>query len=107
MEYIGICLFSVVGTQVSGNAGYNIVGCALVGCVAGMGGRTINNLLHGSSSLLRQLPGVFGARNPLPLAMALGSSSVTFFAWPLYCENKAEFIWRQLLARITSKMMAV
>lgn len=99
MEYIGICLFSVVGTQVSGNAGYNIVGCALVGCVAGMGGRTINNLLHGSSSLLRQLPGVFGARNPLPLAMALGSSSVTFFAWPLYCENKTEFYLETVIGK--------
>jgi hypothetical protein len=36
-----LALFSVVGTQVAGDAGFNLVGCTLVGCIAGLGGRSI------------------------------------------------------------------
>ena len=73
--------------QVAGDAGFNIVGCTLVGCVAGLGGRSINNVLYGRSSpLLKALPGVFWARDPTYLAIAIGSSIVTFFLWPIYCE---------------------
>lgn len=88
MDYVGLALFSVVGTQVAGDAGFNLIGSALVGCIAGLGGRTINNVMYGASSpLLNQLPGVFWARNPSYLAIALGSSVLTFFAWPVYCEK--------------------
>lgn len=87
MDYVGVALFGVVGTQVAGDAGFNIVGCTLVGCVAGLGGRSINNVLYGRSSpLLKALPGVFWARDPTYLAIAIGSSLVTFFLWPIYCE---------------------
>lgn len=87
MDYVGLALFSVVGTQVAGDAGFNIVGCTLVGCVASLGGRSINNVLYGRSSpLLKALPGVFWARNPMYLVVAIGSSIVTFFLWPVYWE---------------------
>ena len=100
MDYIGLALFSVVGTQVAGDAGFNIVGCALVGCVAGLGGRTINNLLYGNSSpLLNQLPGVFWARNPSYLAVAIGCSLLTFFAWPLYCEKQSVFYLEDVIGK--------
>ena len=87
MDTVAVALFSVVGTQVAGDAGFNIVGCTLVGCIAGLGGRTINNLLYGNSApLLRQLPGVFWTRQPHFLAVAIGSSLAMFFAWPQYCD---------------------
>ena len=87
MDSVGLGLFSAVGTQVAGDAGFNIVGCTLVGCIAGLGGRTINNLLYGNSApLLKQLPGVFWARQPHYLAVTIGSSLAMFFAWPKYCD---------------------
>ena len=86
-----MALFSVVGTQVAGDVGFNLVGCTLVGCIAGLGGRSINNVLYGNSSpLLKQLPGVFWARKPLYLGLAIASSLLTFFAWPVYCQNMSE-----------------
>lgn len=100
MDYVGLALFSVVGTQVAGDAGFNLVGCALVGCVAGLGGRSINNMLYGSSSpLLKQLPGVFWARNPSYLAVAVGSSLVTFFAWPFYCEKMSAYYLEKVIGK--------
>mmetsp|Transcript_6322 Transcript_6322/g.15729 ORF Transcript_6322/g.15729 Transcript_6322/m.15729 type:complete len:302 (-) Transcript_6322:184-1089(-) len=100
MDYVGLALFSVVGTQVAGDAGFNLVGCTLVGCVAGLGGRSINNLLYGSSSpLLKQLPGVFWARNSLYLAVAIGSSLLTFFAWPVYCEKVSEHYLENVIGK--------
>ena len=46
LDYCGTALFAAVGVQVAGGeAGMNIVGCTLVGCIAAMGGGTVNNLL--------------------------------------------------------------
>ena len=75
----------------AGDAGYNIVGCTLVGCITGLGGRSINQLLYGSSSPLLKQAGVFWARNPIYLAIAIGSSIFTFFAWPVYCSKMSEY----------------
>ena len=99
MDYVGLALFSVVGTQVAGDAGFNIIGCTLVGCVAGLGGRTINNILYGTSSLVTKMPGVFWARNPMYLAVAIGSSLVTFFAWPLYCEKMSLYYLETVIGK--------
>ncbi|KAL7536967.1 hypothetical protein ACHAXR_008857, partial [Thalassiosira sp. AJA248-18] len=100
MDYVALALFSVVGTQVAGDAGFNLIGCTLVGCVAGLGGRTINNVLYGNSSpLLKQLPGVFWARNPLYLAVAIGSSLVTFFVWPIYCEKMSMYYLETVIGK--------
>lgn len=96
MESVGLALFSIVGTQVAGDAGFNIVGCTLVGCIAGLGGRTINNLLYGNSApLLRQLPGVFWARQPHYLAVTIGSSIAMFFAWPKFVTTCQYTIWKK------------
>jgi uncharacterized membrane protein YeiH len=86
-DYGGTAVFAVVGTQIAGDAGMNIVGCALVGCVAAMGGGTLNNLLYGSSAPVHGRPGVFWARDHRYLAIALGASVLTFFAWPVYCRS--------------------
>ena len=49
-DFVGTALFAIVGTQLAGQAGMNVVGCTLVGCIAAMGGGTVNNLLTGSST---------------------------------------------------------
>ena len=94
MDYVGLALFSVVGTQVAGDAGFNLVGCTLVGCVAGLGGRTINNLLFGATR-----NGVFWARNSLYLAVAIGSSVLTFFAWPIYCDQTSKYYLEHVIGK--------
>jgi uncharacterized membrane protein YeiH len=54
LDFMGKGLFAVVGAQVAGDAGMNIVGAALVGCVTCMGGGTLNNLMYGHSTLEAQ-----------------------------------------------------
>jgi len=100
MDSVAVALFSVVGTQVAGDAGFNIVGCTLVGCIGGLGGRTINNLLYGNSApLLRQLPGVFWTRQPHYLAVAIGSSLAMFFAWPKYCDYMSTHYLEEVIGK--------
>jgi uncharacterized membrane protein YeiH len=91
-DYGGTAVFAAVGTQIAGDAGMNIVGCALVGCVAAMGGGTLNNVLYGSSAPIHGRPGVFWARDHRYLAIALGASVLTFFAWPVYCRSSDHYI---------------
>ena len=43
-------LFAIVGTQVAGDAGMKLVGCVLVGCVAALGGGSVNAVLYGAAS---------------------------------------------------------
>ena len=33
LDYAGTALFAILGTQVAGDAGINIIGCSLVGCM--------------------------------------------------------------------------
>ncbi|KAL7491420.1 hypothetical protein ACHAWT_001987 [Skeletonema menzelii] len=100
MDTVAVALFSVVGTQVAGDVGFNIVGCTLVGCIGGLGGRTINNLLYGNSApLLRQLPGVFWTRQPHFLAVAIGSSLAMFFAWPQYCDYMSTHCLEEVIGK--------
>ena len=75
--------------------------CTLVGCVAGLGGRSINNILYGTSSLITKMkmPGVFWARNHMYLAVAIVSSLVTFFAWPVYCEKMSLYYLEKVIGK--------
>jgi len=89
LDYGGTALFAVVGTQLAGEKGMNLIGCTLVGCIAANGGGTLNNLLYGSSPILNQ-PGVFWVRTPLYLIVSLVASIATFYSWPLYCRYVAK-----------------
>lgn len=90
LEFGGTALFAVVGTQLAGDVGMNLVGCTLVGCAAAMGGGTLNNILYASSSPLVGKPGVFWVRCPKKLILSIVASVATFFAWPIYCEHAAK-----------------
>lgn len=89
LHFFGSAMFAVVGTQIAGDAGMNVVGCTLVGCIAAMGGGTLNNVLYGSSSTLLGRSGVFWVQTPSKLAGAIAASVITFFMWPLYCERSS------------------
>ena len=79
-------LFACVGVQVAGGeAGMNLIGCTLVGCVAGLGGGTVNSLLYGAAR-----DGVSWARRPSFLVVAVGASIATFVLWPMYVQRKGE-----------------
>ncbi|CAB9499244.1 Membrane [Seminavis robusta] len=89
LDYSGTALFAIVGTQLAGEAGMNLVGCTLVGCITCLGGGTLNNLLYGSSASLLGRPGVFWVTTPSYLVTAVAASMATFFLWPVYCRNQA------------------
>ena len=76
-DFLGTALFSVVGAQIAGQAGMHVVGCTLVGCAAGMGGGTLNNVTIGRTP-------VFWQRDPRFLLVAVLASVATFYLWPEY-----------------------
>ena len=89
-DYLGTALFAVVGAQVAGDAGMNLVGCSLVGCAAAMGGGSLNALLYGGTNpLLGNSPGVRWVANPSFLVVAMVAAVATFFIWPYYCRTQA------------------
>ena len=94
----GKTLFAVVGTQVAGEAGMNVVGCTLVGCISCLGGGTLNNLLYGTSVLLDR-PGVNWVRNPTVFFFAVAASIITFYTWPLHCLSEARKELRDVFGR--------
>lgn len=85
----GKTLFAVVGTQVAGEAGMNVVGCTLVGCISCLGGGTLNNLLYGTGGVLGG-QGVVWVRNPTIFYFAVCASILTFYTWPVYCRHEAK-----------------
>jgi uncharacterized membrane protein YeiH len=88
LDYSGTALFSAVATLAAGDTGMNMIGCCLVGCVGGLGGGTLNNLFYGATILGK--PGVFWAKDWRYVAVAVGASLLTFFAWPAYVTRTSE-----------------
>jgi hypothetical protein len=82
---IGTASFAVAGTQVAGEAGMNIVGCCFVGALSSLGGGAVNALLFGDAK-----HGVPWVKNPDSLIIALVSSLLTFFLWPILCASLAK-----------------
>lgn len=77
LDFLGTSLFAIVGTQAAGQAGMNVVGAVLVGCVASTGGGTLNNVMTGNTP-------PFWMRDPRFLVVAIWSSIATFYLWPEY-----------------------
>jgi len=89
-DYGGTALYAIVGAQIAGDAGMNVVGCTLIGCAAALGGGTLNNMLYGVSAPLHGRPGVFWIRIPSYLFVSMATSMATFFLWPMYCRYQAD-----------------
>ncbi|KAJ8598385.1 hypothetical protein CTAYLR_002990 [Chrysophaeum taylorii] len=92
LDFVGTSLFAVVGTQAAGQAGMNVVGGVLVGCVASMGGGTLNNIMTNNTR-----GGCFWMRDPRFLVIGIWSSLATFYLWPEFEEWQA----RKEFARLT------
>lgn len=80
LDFLGSTLFAIVGTWVAGDAGMNVVGATLVGCISAMGGGTVNNIMMGNTK-----GGVFWMRDPRFLYVTIAASVITFYLWP-QCE---------------------
>ena len=89
-DYGGTALYAIVGSQIAGSAGMNMIGCTLVGCAAAMGGGTLNSMMYGATSTLHGRPGVFWVRDTSYLGLCVAASLLTFFAWPQYCHYQAD-----------------
>ena len=96
LDYMATGLFATVGTIIAGQAGMNVVGATLVGCVASMGGGSLNNMLTGSATR----GGVFWMKDSLILAIAIGASLATFYLWPMYEERTANQFCSELHSAI-------
>lgn len=67
----------VLVTFCLGETGMHVVGAALVGCAASMGGGTINNIIMGTTA-----GGVYWIRDVSYLLVAVCASVLTFYSWP-------------------------
>eukprot|EP00965_Chrysotila_dentata_P259305 6213515-Pleurochrysis_carterae.AAC.2 len=86
LDLISTGLFAAVGSIFAGQAGMNVVGAAVVGGVASMGGGTLNNMMTGAASR----GGVFWMKDARFLLIAMCASIITFYAWPYYEDLAAE-----------------
>lgn len=93
LDFLGTSLFALIGTQVAGQAGMNVVGAVLVGCVASVGGGTLNNMMTGNTR-----GGVFWMRDPRFLVIAIWSSLATFYLWPEYEEWQSYRHFQELVS---------
>ena len=72
IDWFGTAVFAVTGALVASRKRMDITGFILLGCVTGMGGGTLRDAMLGS------LP-VFWVREPVYLAICVGTSVATFF----------------------------
>lgn len=75
IDVIGTSLYAALGTIYAGEAGMHVLGATLCGCVSGLGGGTLNNLMMG------RVP-VFWMVHPRYVFMCVGASIPTFYLWP-------------------------
>ena len=72
LDWFGICVFALTGALVASRKQMDIVGFALLGCVTGIGGGTVRDVLLGS------LP-VFWVQKPAYLMTCVIVACATFF----------------------------
>lgn len=72
LDWFGVCVFAMTGALVASRKQMDIVGFALMGSVAGIGGGTIRDVLLGVTP-------VFWVQKPAYLITCLVVSSATFF----------------------------
>jgi uncharacterized membrane protein YeiH len=72
IDWFGTAVFAVTGALVASRKRMDIFGFMLLGCVTGLGGGTVRDVMLGA------LP-VFWVREPVPLAICVAVSAATFF----------------------------
>jgi len=73
---LGVSFLAVTGANAAGEAGMHVVGACVVGCISGLGGGTLNNLMVGVTP-------VGWMRDVSFLALALAASLAGFYLFPL------------------------
>ena len=76
LSRMGITFFALCGGHTAGEAGMHWAGATVVGCVTGLGGGTINNVMMGSTP-------VGWMRDPPILLSAVAAALAGFYLWPL------------------------
>mmetsp|Transcript_29640 Transcript_29640/g.40224 ORF Transcript_29640/g.40224 Transcript_29640/m.40224 type:complete len:467 (-) Transcript_29640:446-1846(-) len=76
VDVVSTTLYASIGVIYASEAGMNVVGSIFVGCAAGLGGGTVNNIIMGS------VP-VSWIRDPRWLACVIATSLATFYIWPV------------------------
>lgn len=86
LDWFGICTFALSGTLVASRKSMDIVGFALLGCVTGIGGGTVRDILLGS------LP-VFWVKQPAYLLTCVLVSCAAFFIVHLAHSRLRLLLW--------------
>jgi uncharacterized membrane protein YeiH len=86
LDWFGICVFALSGTLVASRKRMDIVGFALLGCVTGIGGGTVRDVLLGS------LP-VFWVKQPAYVITCLLVSCAAFFFVHLVRSRLRFLLW--------------
>jgi uncharacterized membrane protein YeiH len=86
LDWFGICVFALSGALVASRKQMDIVGFALLGCVTGIGGGTVRDVLTGS------LP-VFWVQKPAYLLTCVIVSCVAFFIAHLIHSRMRILVW--------------
>jgi uncharacterized membrane protein YeiH len=86
LDWFGICVFALSGTLVASRKKMDIVGFALLGCVTGIGGGTVRDILLGS------LP-VFWVKQPAYLLTCVLVSCAAFFIAHLVHSRLRLLLW--------------
>merc|ERR1712194_746971 len=76
LEFLTVTLFAIIGTQVAGRSGMNVIGAVYVGAVSSTGGATLNDMMLGNTR-----GGVFWMKDRRFLGVAIGASLATFYLW--------------------------
>ena len=85
LDCVAASLLAGIGVIYAGQAGMNVIGCSVTGCVAALAGGTFSNGMTGAVSR----GGVFWVKDPRYLALSLAASIVTFTLMPKYEEKRA------------------
>ena len=86
LDWVGIVVFATTGALVASRKQMDIVGFVLLGCVTGIGGGTIRDILLGT------LP-VFWVAQPAYLVTCVVVSVATFFLHPIPQSRYAVLLW--------------
>jgi uncharacterized membrane protein YeiH len=86
LDWFGICVFALSGALVASRKRMDIVGFALLGCVTGIGGGTVRDVLLGS------VP-VFWVQRPAYLLTCVAVSCVAFFVAHLMHSRMRILLW--------------
>ncbi len=86
LDWFGLCVFALSGALVASRKQMDIVGFALLGCVTGIGGGTLRDVVLGSTP-------VFWVQKPAYLLTCIAVSCAAFFVAHLIQSRMKYLLW--------------